>query len=211
MSDSESTDDHADLNGSVSPSSKGSKGQLIDLFNETMPVDRLLDAIAKFCVFFCSQPYRDGKSASTVMVYFAVVLGISRDGTTFERPSNCTPKLSAFVHTTRLRVLEITLPRFPYPRLGWRARPSEDTGHNQGRVVMPRQQGTGRRTAEPPRVRTHHVKKRWSRLPSRMVFGRTEHPMGQRRVFHDRSTRHRAQSCCSGGSIDSRHVWYNPR
>lgn len=123
MSDSESTDDHADLNGSVSPSSKGSKGQLIDLFNETMPVDRLLDAIAKFCVFLCSQPYRDGKSASTVMVYFAVVLGISRDGTTFERPSNCTPKLSAFVHMARLCVFEITLPRFPYPRLGWRARP----------------------------------------------------------------------------------------
>jgi hypothetical protein len=53
----------------------------------------------------------------------AGVLGIFRDGTTFERPSSSTPKLSAFVHMARLCVLEVTLPRIPYPRLGWRARP----------------------------------------------------------------------------------------
>jgi hypothetical protein len=102
MSDSESADDHPDSNGSVSPSSEGSNGPMIDLFNENTSDDRLLDAIAKFCVFLCPQPYRDGKSASTVMVYFAGVLGISRDRTTFERPSDYTPKLSAFVHMARL-------------------------------------------------------------------------------------------------------------
>jgi hypothetical protein len=85
---------------------------------------RLLDAVAQFCVFLCTQPYHDGKSASTVMVYFAGVLGISPDGTTFERPSNYTPKLSALVHIARLCLLEATLPRFSYPRLGWDARPS---------------------------------------------------------------------------------------
>jgi hypothetical protein len=57
------------------------------------------------------------------MVYFAGVLGISPDGTTFERPSNYTPKLSALVHIARLCLLEATLPRFSYPRLGWDARP----------------------------------------------------------------------------------------
>jgi hypothetical protein len=121
LSDSESTDDYLDSNGSVSLSFEGSNRLIIDFLNENTSDDRLLDAIAKFCVFLCSQPYRNGKSASTVMVYFAGVLGISRDGTIFERPSNYAPKLSAFVHMARLCVLEVTLPRFPYPRLGWRA------------------------------------------------------------------------------------------
>jgi len=85
--------------------------------------DRLLDGMAQFCVFLCTEPYHDGKSASTVMVYFAGVLGISPDGTTVERPSNYTPKLSALVHIARLCLLEATLPRFSYPRLGWDARP----------------------------------------------------------------------------------------
>lgn len=85
--------------------------------------DRLLDAVAQFCVFLCTEPYHDGKSASTVMVYFAGILGISLDGTTFERPSNYTPKLSALVHIARLCLLEATLPRFGYPSLGWDARP----------------------------------------------------------------------------------------
>jgi hypothetical protein len=85
--------------------------------------DHLLNAVAQFCVFLCTEPYHDGRSASTVMVYFAGVLGISPDGTTFERPSNHTPKLSALVHIARLCLLEATLPRFSYPRLGWDARP----------------------------------------------------------------------------------------
>jgi hypothetical protein len=85
--------------------------------------DGILDAVARFCVFLCTEAYRDGKSASTVMVYFAGVLGISADGTTFERPSNYTPKLSALIHVARLCLLEATLPRFDRPRLGWSARP----------------------------------------------------------------------------------------
>jgi hypothetical protein len=83
----------------------------------------LLNAVAQFCVFLYTEPYHDGRSVSTVMVYFAGVLGISPDGTTFERPSNYTPKLSALVHIARLYLLEATLPRFSYPRLGWDARP----------------------------------------------------------------------------------------
>jgi hypothetical protein len=137
-SGSESADDHADSDGSVSQSSEGSNGPMMDLFDDTTSDDRLLDAIAQFCVFLCSQPYRDGKSASTVMVYFAGVLGISRDGTTFERPSNYTPKLSALVDMARLYVLEATLPRFPYPRLGWHARPgfSQQKTLNRAREAL---------------------------------------------------------------------------
>lgn len=58
-----------------------------------------------------------------MIVYFAGVLGISQDGSTFERPSNYTPKLSALIHVARLCLLEATLPRFGYPRLGWDVRP----------------------------------------------------------------------------------------
>jgi len=57
------------------------------------------------------------------MVYLAGILGNSKDGTTFERPSNYTPNLSALVHCARLCLLEATLPRFAYPSLGWSARP----------------------------------------------------------------------------------------
>jgi hypothetical protein len=84
----------------------------------------LLEAVARFCKFLRIEPYRDGNAASTVIVYFAGVLGIVRDGSTFERPSNYTPKLSALIHSARLCLLEATLPRFAYPRLGWNARPS---------------------------------------------------------------------------------------
>lgn len=97
--------------------------RIADLADQNGVDDRLLDAVARFCVFLCTEPYRDGKSASTVMVYFAGVLGISQDGTTFERPKNYTSKLSALIHVARLCLLEATLPRFSYPRLGWDARP----------------------------------------------------------------------------------------
>lgn len=80
------------------------------------------DAVARFSAFLCTEPFRDGASASTVMVYFAGVLGISQDGSTFERPSNYTSKLSALVHSARLCLLEATLPRFAHPRIGWNAR-----------------------------------------------------------------------------------------
>jgi hypothetical protein len=97
--------------------------KIADLADRNGVDDRLLDAVARFCVFLCTEPYRDGKSASTVMVYFAGVLGISQDGTTFERPKNYTSKLSELVHVARLCLLEAKLPRFSYPRLGWVAWP----------------------------------------------------------------------------------------
>jgi hypothetical protein len=48
----------------------------------------LLHSVAEFCTFPCKEPFRNGRSSSTVMVYFAGITGISKDGTTFERPSN---------------------------------------------------------------------------------------------------------------------------
>jgi hypothetical protein len=56
-------------------------------------------------------------------VYFSGVLGISSDGSTFERPINYTPRLSGLVYYARLFILESTLPRFAHPYVGWKARP----------------------------------------------------------------------------------------
>ena len=88
--------------------------------------DKLVNAVAELSWFLCKQSFRDGQSSSTLMVYFVSILGISSDASTFERPLNYTPKLSALIHCARLCVLEAVLPRFAYPQLGWTARPSVD-------------------------------------------------------------------------------------
>jgi hypothetical protein len=85
--------------------------------------DPLLTPVAQFCAFICTEAFHNGKSSSTIMIYFAGVLGIVQDGLSFERPSNYTSKLSAIIHIARLCLLEVTLPRFPHPHLSWRPRP----------------------------------------------------------------------------------------
>jgi hypothetical protein len=86
--------------------------------------DPLLTRAACFCAFLCMEPFHDGKSGTTIMVYFAGVLAIGQDGITFERPGNYTSKLSALIHSARLCMLEATLPRFPHPDISWGHRPS---------------------------------------------------------------------------------------
>jgi hypothetical protein len=73
--------------------------------------------------FLVTEEFEDRRPSSTLLIYFASVLGISIDSLTFERPSNYTPKLSGLIHCIRLVLLEISLPRFPYPMLGLDARP----------------------------------------------------------------------------------------
>lgn len=48
-----------------------------DLAEQNRDTDNLFDAMARFCVFLCTELYRDGKLASTVIVYSAGVVGIS--------------------------------------------------------------------------------------------------------------------------------------
>lgn len=84
----------------------------------------LQDSVAKLCTYICTEPYRDGKAGSTIMVYLAGVLGIAQDGVSFEHPKNYTSKLSAILHSARLCLLEASLPRSPHASLGWGPRPS---------------------------------------------------------------------------------------
>jgi hypothetical protein len=84
------------------------------------PCESLLqDSVAEFCTYICTEPYRDGKAGTTIMVYLAGVLGITPDGVSFKRPKNYTSKLPAIVHSARLRLLKATLPRLPHKSLGW--------------------------------------------------------------------------------------------
>lgn len=81
------------------------------------------DKIAEFSYYLCTEEFEDGLPSSTAIVYFSGILGFTLDGSTFERPSRYTPKLSAIIFCIRLCMLERILPRFPHPKIGWPARP----------------------------------------------------------------------------------------
>jgi hypothetical protein len=102
----------------------GRRQQTTTAVNVALSESLLQDSVAKFCTYICTEPYRDGKAGTTIMVYLAGVLGIAQDGVSFERPKNYTSKLSAILHSARLCLLEATLPRFPHVSLGWGPRPS---------------------------------------------------------------------------------------
>jgi len=84
--------------------------------------EQFTDAIAKLSAFLCTEEYQDSRSSSTILVYFSGILGFSSSGSTFERPQNYTPKLSALIYSVRLCLLELALPRFGHPTIGWKVR-----------------------------------------------------------------------------------------
>lgn len=45
--------------------------------NVESPENPLQDSVAEFCAYICTEPYRDGKAGTTIMVYLAGVLGIA--------------------------------------------------------------------------------------------------------------------------------------
>jgi hypothetical protein len=94
----------------------------------------LEDLMLRFGYFLVTEEYEDGRSSSTLLVYFSGILGISIDGSTFERPSNYTSKLSALIYCSRLLIIESTLPRFAHQYIGWPARPRYDQAEQLNRV-----------------------------------------------------------------------------
>jgi hypothetical protein len=94
----------------------------------------LEDLMLRFGYFLVTEEYEDGRSASTLLVYFSGVLGISINGLTFERPSNYTTKLSALIYCSRLLLIKLTLPRFAHQHIGWPARPRYDHSERLNRV-----------------------------------------------------------------------------
>jgi hypothetical protein len=85
--------------------------------------DYLMDLVLRLAHFLTTKEYEDGRSSSTLLIYFSGVLGISADGATFKGPLNYTPKLLEIIHCIRLILLESVLPRFAHAHIGWKERP----------------------------------------------------------------------------------------
>lgn len=78
------------------------------------PGEHAADVVLRFLNFLATEENIDGTPASTLLVYFSSVLGISNDNMTFEQPSNYTPELSGLIHCGRLIFLESLLPQFSF-------------------------------------------------------------------------------------------------
>jgi hypothetical protein len=83
----------------------------------------LADLLGQVSTLLATEEFTDGRSSSTLLVYFSGILGFSADVSTFRRPRNYTSHLSALIHSIRLLCLETTLPRYAHVYVGWNARP----------------------------------------------------------------------------------------
>jgi hypothetical protein len=102
------------------------------------PNDILLDFVTEFRAFICMEPFHDGSSATTIIVYFVGVLTTGQDAVMFERSRNYTLNLSEIIHSASFCLLEATLPRFPHLNLNWEPRSSlgQDIVLNQMREAF---------------------------------------------------------------------------
>jgi hypothetical protein len=87
----------------------GDVQSLKDVTSAEWPI-ALEDPLFRFVKFLSTEEYEDGKPSSTLLIYFSGILGISQDGSTFERAKNYTSKLSALIYCIRMIILEATLP-----------------------------------------------------------------------------------------------------
>ncbi|KAK1838000.1 hypothetical protein CCHR01_19380 [Colletotrichum chrysophilum] len=83
----------------------------------------LEDLTLRLLYFLVTEDFKDGQSKSTLLVYFGGVLGLTSDGSGFQRPGNYTVSLSAFIYCARLVVVEVLLPRTSYDYVSYLARP----------------------------------------------------------------------------------------
>ncbi|KAF5010563.1 hypothetical protein FDECE_3276 [Fusarium decemcellulare] len=89
--------------------------------------DRSVDAVLRFCYEMVTEDFEDGRSSSSLLVYFSAVRGISkREGNEYLRPASYTPILSRLIYCTRLIFLEAILPRRAHTYAGFAARPRYD-------------------------------------------------------------------------------------
>jgi hypothetical protein len=68
--------------------------------------DRISELIFRFSIFFAVEEFTDGQTHSSLLVYYAGILGLSADGRTFRRAKDYTPKLSGLIYIQRLLFLE---------------------------------------------------------------------------------------------------------
>ncbi|KAH8591171.1 hypothetical protein B0O99DRAFT_719407, partial [Bisporella sp. PMI_857] len=84
----------------------------------TAEVDKLAELVFRLSIFFVTEEFADGQPSSSLLVYYSGVLGCTEDGSTFRRPKDYTPHLSALIYVQRLLLLEIALPHRAYEYVG---------------------------------------------------------------------------------------------
>lgn len=70
----------------------------------------LEDVAGRLSFFLAGEESQYGRASSTLLMYFAGVLGLIDGGASFQSPSNSTPKLSALNYCSGLVLLGATLP-----------------------------------------------------------------------------------------------------
>ncbi|EAQ90199.1 hypothetical protein CHGG_06818 [Chaetomium globosum CBS 148.51] len=95
------------------------------------------DALLQLARLLVTEPFRDGQARSTLLVYFSGVAGLGADGSSFERPSRYTSKLSALIYCARLLLLETVLPRLPHHHIRIAARPHRNQVERLNKVRVP--------------------------------------------------------------------------
>jgi hypothetical protein len=89
----------------------------------TPEVDKLAELVFRLSMFCCTEVFTDGQPSSSLLVYYSGVLGCTDDGSTFRRPRDYTPQLSALIYIQRLLLLEFALPYRTYTYVGLKRRP----------------------------------------------------------------------------------------
>ncbi|KAH6985327.1 hypothetical protein EDB80DRAFT_821764 [Ilyonectria destructans] len=88
------------------------------------PNDPHADVVLRFYYDMATEDFEDGRSSSSLLVYFSAARGLSRpSGNEYLRPARFTPILAALIYCARLIILETVLPRFPHLYTGLPARP----------------------------------------------------------------------------------------
>ncbi|KFZ23434.1 hypothetical protein V502_02087 [Pseudogymnoascus sp. VKM F-4520 (FW-2644)] len=92
----------------------------------TPKVDKLAEIIYRLSVFLATKQFTNGQRSSSLLVYYSSVLGCTEDGSTFRRPKDYTPQLSALIYIQRLLLLEFALPCRAYTYVCIPCRPQYD-------------------------------------------------------------------------------------
>ncbi|KFZ16365.1 hypothetical protein V501_02264 [Pseudogymnoascus sp. VKM F-4519 (FW-2642)] len=92
----------------------------------TPKVDKLAEIIFRLSVFLATEQFTNEQPSSSLLVYYSGVLGCTEDGSTFRRPKDYTPQLSALIYIQRLLLLEFALPYRAYTYVCIPCRPQYD-------------------------------------------------------------------------------------
>jgi hypothetical protein len=130
----ESEEEAEEDDGKVSYNATNNTFQIIEAlpaqqlarFQETSAVGQLTELVLELSAFFAMEEYADGRPASTLLVYFSGILGMSSDGASFKKIRTYTLNLAALIYYERLIFLEWALPYRDYPYLGRSSRPAAD-------------------------------------------------------------------------------------